>query len=254
MLSSRTLASLAQFLAIQETDVALVLLGKHGIRASVENGALLTTLNRNLAFSDKEKALPVLEEIARPGRDLRVRITPRYRYDERFNDLNRCLQLDGYLIENNSLVRLDPSMQDGHPLDDDLDRELKKSGLPETGAIVDKINASAESFRATPANYNACLNDVRVALETLASSIVRKLPGEKRTSLDLNKWGSVLSYLRTSGFITQEEERGLAGVYGFVSPGSHKPLGLSEEELARLGRLFALGMCWFLVKRYLGSQ
>src|SRR3990172_12252498 len=99
MLSSRTLASLAQFLAIQETDVALVLLGKHGIRASVENGALLTTLNRNLAFSDKEKALAVLEEIARTGGDLRVRITPRYRYDERFNDLNRCLQLDGYLIE-----------------------------------------------------------------------------------------------------------------------------------------------------------
>src|SRR5258708_20339968 len=104
MLNSRTLASLAQFLAIQETDVGLGLLGKDGIRLSVEDGALLTTLNRGLAFSDKEKVLAVLEEIARTGGDLRVRINPRYRYDERFNDLNRCLQLDGYLIENNRLL------------------------------------------------------------------------------------------------------------------------------------------------------
>ena len=64
------------------------------------------------------------------------------------------------------------------------------------------------------------------------------------------KWGSIIEYLRASGLITIEEERGLAGVFGFVSPGSHRPLGLSDQELARLGRSFASGMCWFLIKKY----
>jgi hypothetical protein len=64
------------------------------------------------------------------------------------------------------------------------------------------------------------------------------------------KWGSVLAYLRGSDFITEDEEKGLAGVFGFVSPGSHRSLGLSEMEMARLGRSFVLGMCWFLVRRF----
>jgi hypothetical protein len=51
-------------------------------------------------------------------------------------------------------------------------------------------------------------------------------------------------------FITNEEEKGLVGVYGFVSPGSHRPLGIPEEQMTRLGRSLALGMCWFLVKSY----
>ena len=51
----------------------------------------------------------------------------------------------------------------------------------------------------------------------------------------------------------REAERGLVGVFGFVSPGSHRPLGFSEAEFARLGRGFVAGMCWFLVKRFRAS-
>ncbi len=58
MVSSRTISSLAQFLDLQETDLVLVLCAKHGLHISVEHGALLTTLNRNLTFIDKpEKVL-----------------------------------------------------------------------------------------------------------------------------------------------------------------------------------------------------
>jgi hypothetical protein len=75
----------------------------------------------------------------------------------------------------------------------------------------------------------------------------------KDHNYNASKWGTVISYLRTAGLITLEEEKGLAGVYGFVSPGSHRPVGVSEEQMARLGRSLALGMCWFLLKRKLGS-
>ena len=84
----------------------------------------------------------------------------------------------------------------------------------------------------------------------MARSIAVTLQTGDTPSFDQTKWGSVIGFLRQVEFITQEEEKGLAGVYGFVSPGSHRPLGIPEEQMARLGRSLALGMCWFLVKSY----
>lgn len=99
-------------------------------------------------------------------------------------------------------------------------------------------------------NYNACLNDIRVALETLARAIAATRQADGTPPYDQTKWGLTINFLRQVEFITNEEEKGLVGVYGFVSPGSHRPLGISEEQMARLGRSLALGMCWFLVKSY----
>ena len=71
---------------------------------------------------------------------------------------------------------------------------------------------------------------------------------------DPAKWGSVLSFLKTRGEISQDEEVGLAGVYRFLSPGAHRPVGVSEEQLTRLGRTFALNMCWFLLHNHLARS
>lgn len=250
MIGSRTRHSLAQFLALHETDFVVVLVSKHGMRISVENGSVLFDLNNCLRSATDEHLLALVEEIARTSGDLRSRVNPKYRHDERFSDLCRCLQLDGYLLEAKTLVQTDPSISDAPPLDDDLLKELKASGLPAAEEIAGKINASSESFRSSPPNYNACLNDVRVALETLARAIAATQVKADSAPYENTKWGSVLTFLKLVEFITQEEEKGLAGVYGFVSPGSHRPIGISEEEMARLGRSLALGMCWFLVKCY----
>jgi hypothetical protein len=56
-----------------------------------------------------------------------------------------------------------------------------------------------------------------------------------------------------AGIITQEQERGLTGVYGFVSPGAHRPIGISEEQMTWLGRSLAMSMSWFLLKRHRGG-
>ena len=254
MIGSRTRHSLAQFLALQETDFIVVLLSKHGIRISVNNRSVLFDLNNCLQSASDEHLLALVQEIARTSGDLRFRVNPKYRYDERFSDLCRCLQLDGYLLEAKILTQTDPSISDAPPLDDDLLKELKTTGLSVADEIAAKINASSESFRSSPPNFNACLNDVRVALETLARSIAASQVRADTPSYDNSKWGSVLTFLKLVDFITQEEEKGLAGVYGFVSPGSHRPVGISEEEMARLGRSLALGMCWFLVKSYRASR
>ncbi len=250
MIGSRTRYSLAQFLELYEPALVVVLLGKHQMHSSVGHGSLLIDVLQSLRSAADEKILSLLEEVARTSGDLRARINPRYRHDERFSDLCRCLQLDGYVIENKKIMQTDPSIGDAPPLEDDLIEALKVSGLSETDAIAKKINDSSESFRSSPPNYNACLNDIRVALETLARAIAVTRQVTGAPPYDQTKWGSVVSFLRQVEFITQEEEKGLAGVYGFVSPGSHRPLGIPEEQMARLGRSLGLGMCWFLVKSY----
>jgi len=250
MIGKRTRYSLAQFLELYKPDFVVVLLGKHTLHSSVGDNNLLIDVLRSIRNATDDQVLSLLAEVARTNGDLRARINPKYRFDERFSDLCRCLQLDGYLIEGKEIRQTDPSISDASPLEDDLIDALKASGLTKVETITKKINDSSESFRTSPPNFNACLNDIRVALETLANAIAVTRQANGTPSYDQTKWGSTIGFLRQMEFITHEEEKGLAGVYGFVSPGSHRPLGISEEHMARLGRSLALGMCWFLVKTY----
>ena len=260
MIGTRTLRSLAQYLELQAGELIALLLEKHGLHAYEVSDAvqyrtgLLAPLVESLDAGSEPQLSSLLDEIARTSGDLRNRVSPRYRYDERFTDLQRCLQLDGYLFEGNNLIPVDPSIVGTPPVEDDLTRELAESGLPKSSEVVRKLNESAESFRASTPNYNASLNDARVSLQTLATDIADARLSSHPGTFEHSKWGSVIAYLHSTGFVTKEEERGLVGVFGFVSPGSHRPLGFSEAEFARLGRSFVAGMCWFLVKRFRAGE
>lgn len=250
MIGSRTRYSLAQYLELHEIHVVAVLLGKHQLPSSLGHDRTLVDILQSIRNASDDELLSLLEEVIRTSGDLRARIRPRYRHDERFSDLSRCLQLDGYVIEGTKLMQNDPSISDAPPLEDDLLKELRASGLADAATVAKKISDSSESFRSSPPNYNACLNDIRVALETLARSIASTRQAPNIQTYDQTKWGSIVNFLRQVEFITTEEEKGLVGVYGFVSPGSHRALGIPEEQMARLGRSLALGMCWFLIKSY----
>jgi len=250
MIGNRTRYSLAQFLELYDSSLVVTLLSKYGIRISITNGQEICDILDCIRGENEGLLLQVLDEIARTTGSLRSKINPKYIYDERLEDLVRCLQLDGYLLANKTFSQIDPSIGDGEPIEDDLIRELEDSGLTKSNEITQKINESSNSFRATSPNYNACLNDMRVALETLAASIAETQVTATSKSYEPNKWGAVIGFLKSVDFITAEEERGLVGVYGFVSPGSHRPLSMTEEQMARLGRSLALGICWFLVKVY----
>jgi hypothetical protein len=198
----------------------------------------------------------VLAEIAATQRDLRTRVNPKYRFDERLHDLAQCLLLDGYKLQDAKLVQIDPSIADAAPFEDELIAELQRSGAPHSQDIILKIQDSAQSFRSVPPDYNAALVNARIAMETLAADIAADVAACKRISATYNpsKWGEVLAFLRASGELTLEEEKGLAGVFGFLSPGAHRPVGIPEDQMTRLGRSFALNMCWFLLKNHLISK
>jgi hypothetical protein len=84
----------------------------------------------------------------------------------------------------------------------------------------------------------------------LARAIAEARQAKDPSTIDAKKWGQILSYLRSTGFIDERQEKALAGVYGFISDGAHRPAGFSDQEFARLGRTLALNFCYFLVKRW----
>lgn len=257
MIGQRTRYSLAQFLELQEPAVSIALLGKYGVEHLSPFPRLLLQrlLDPLRALDDRTLMLVLTEVIATPS-DLRARVSPKQRFDERLQDLTQCLLLDGYIVQERRLSQADPSIADAAPLEDDLILALQNSGAPRAQEIIAKIGGSAESFRAAPPDYNAALVNARVALETLAGDVAADVASRQPGPASYNpaKWGDVILFLRTSGEITLEEEKGLAGVFGFLSPGAHRPVGLPEDQMTRLGRSFALNMCWFLLKNHLARR
>ncbi len=257
MIGLRTRHSFAQFLELQEPAVSIVLLGKYGVaHLSLTSSQLLSQLNNIARGLDDQTIMLVLSEVVSTAGDLRSRVNPKYRFDERMHDLTQCLLLDGYAIESKKLIQTDPSVGEAAPVEDDLVEALRNCTAPQREDIISKINDSAQAFRATPPDFNAALVNVRVALETLAADVAADVAYyfPNPATYDPAKWGSVIEFLRKCDEITLEEERGLAGVFGFLSPGAHRPVGISQDQMTRLGRSFALNMCWFLLKNRLAKR
>ncbi|QUG93106.1 hypothetical protein GR140_30535 (plasmid) [Pseudomonas putida] len=250
MISQRTRYSLAQFLALQDTSVAIAILGKHDIHPTLYPAQLLMGLIHVVHDQSDRNLLLILQEIIATPSSLRANVSPKSVFDERMHDLVQCLLIDGYLVQDKRLLQTDPSISDTAPIEDDLIIALRDSGVPQREAIIEKINDSAEAFRSSPPDYNAALTNARVALEALAVDVAAEVASQPQTTgtYDPAKWGDVIRFLRTSGEVTVEEEKGLTGVFGFLSSGAHRPLGVPESQMARLGRTFALNMCWFLVQ------
>ncbi len=263
-LSRRSRLSLCQFLDLFDRDSLVVLFEKHGLRtdALLEQwgGTSVTAAVREAVLAaSAEQIGNILAEALRTDGTLRYQISPRYRFDERWNDLLLYLELDGYRRgydeykrETDTFVPTEPTIEDVQAVENDLAAELQQSGLPDAGDIARVIENSADAFLRS--DFNGCLGNARVALQTLATSIAQQRHANHPGSFDPSKWGQIATYLRVSAFITEHEEAGLTGVFSFTSPGSHTPVGFSEQEFARLGRSLALGFCYFLVKHFNADQ
>lgn len=260
-LSQRSKLSLCQFLTLFSRDDLVLLLGKYELarnqleKLELLGDSLAAALKNTVLRASASQLEGLVQELARTCYSMRISVSPRRCFDDRWNDLRRCLALDGYTKERDEydvgldrFVPIEPSIEGAGAVEDDLTRELRRSGLPDTEGIIQVLEGSASSFRS--GDFNGCLNNARVALETMAKSIAYQLPQNHPGSFDEARWGQVIAYLRTSGFITKQQEHGFTGVFGLISPGSHTPIGFNEEEFARLGRGLALSMSYFLVKQF----
>lgn len=248
IVTKRTKLSLCQLLDLFDQDFVYILLNKHDINT---RGYSQIEIGEALSEADQGSVSTLIDEAVSTNGDLRNRVSPRYRFDERWSDFGKCLSLDGFKIKEKEILRLEPVIDAGEPLEDDLTTELEASGLALTDEINRHIILSAESFRKSAPDYNACLSHARIALETIVRAIARTRGLDN--DQDSKAWGKSLSHIRADGFLTNKEENAIASTYTFVSDGAHIPIGFTEEEFVRFGRNLAISMCYFIIKKYNGS-
>lgn len=164
-------------------------------------------------------------------------------FDARFDDLAKCLLLDGYKIDtNNNLIQIEPQLEGVVAFEDELTSELDKSILSAQTKqnIKNLIENSANAFKQN--KCNDCLTNARMALETL----VRKITSEK---FNENKdWQGAIETLRNEEFLTEKERRLIKNTYSFISEACHN--FFTDEEYARYGRNLAMSMCYYIIKNY----
>ena len=87
MISQRTIYSFAQFLELQDVAVSIVLISKHGGHCSLTHGQLLLGLVNTLRNLEERMLMNILSETIATAGDLKSRVTPKYRFEERMGDL-----------------------------------------------------------------------------------------------------------------------------------------------------------------------
>lgn len=119
MTGTRTRHSLAQLLELQELVIPIALFSKYGVqRVSLGQGQLLYGLLNMVRDLGDGTLMHVLAEVVATQGDLRARVNPKYRFDERMHDLKQCLLLDGYAVQDARLVQIDPLIEGSAPLED----------------------------------------------------------------------------------------------------------------------------------------
>ena len=236
--STRTNISLSQFLELFEISLTNILFEKYSMDTDCRN---IQDIKESISSSNSLDSL--ISELISTKQDLKSRISPKYKFDERWNDFEKCLFLDGYKIENNILISIEPNIDGVIPLEDDFTIEINSSTFSKKEDVKRLINESAEAFKNS--DYNQCLSKSRIALETL----IRTIAIDKYSNTN-DTWGSALSNLKTNSFLTQIEEDLMAKTYSFVSNGSHIPLGFTNEEYARYGRNLLMSKCYYIIKKY----
>lgn len=235
--TNRTKISLVQLLDIFEKLKVKVLFEKYSINTDCRNIEEIkeAVLSNNIA--------QLMKELISTKQTFRNKVNPKYIFDERWNDFEKCLFLDGYKIEGNSLVLIEPSIDGVIAFEDELTNELIRSSFSKKREVEILINQSAEAFKNS--DFNECLSKVRIALET----IVRNIAIDKYSNSN-DTWGNALSKLKTESFITQKEEDLIGKIYSFISDGSHISLGFNQEEYARYSRNLAMSKCYYIIKKY----
>ena len=256
-LSQRSKLSLCQFLKLFPKGDLTLLLGKYewstdNLERLWDELSLTEALKEVIVQASDSQLQGLVQELTRTNQSMRTGVSPKYHFEQRWRELCLSLKLDGYIEERNEygtepsrFVPIEPIIEGADPVEDDLSKELRLSQLPDTEEIIQCLDRSADTFRDN--DFNGCLVNARVALQTLATSIARESLQTHSREINVEKWGEVIGYLRTSGFINGQQESGLTGVFTFISPGSHRRIW--EEEFARLGRSLAVTICYFLAKQ-----
>ncbi len=244
--SHQTKGAIAQVLSIITPDAGATFVYKHLGVSKVPS--ILSLLDS----APPEALKAMLSELLTSNKILYSAAPVKHVFTSGVADLARWALHDGWIVENDTLVRITPAAEEATGIRDKFLQDIRSSGLDGDRAIESAVETSSKSFVATPPDFNDSTTKVRIALETMARraarAIAKKTHGDYRD--ESGSWGKALAFLRSTGVIEQKEEEILARVYTFISPGAHIPKGVTAEEWARLARTFGLSSAYFLLRKY----
>lgn len=260
IISEQTKISLSQFLDLFAVKNVYMLFRKHNISVryldkeferhqTVDGDFDLLQINHSLMKAIPSSMETLIDEVVRTQGVLRAEISPKCIFDERWSDFNKWLFLDGFVIENKEIIRLEPLIESSTPVADDLTKELKISFL-ESSDTINHIKLSAEAFTKPTPDYNSCLVHSRIALDTLVKAIAENMDLNLESVTDSKKWGKSLHHLNAKGLINSKEEDVISSIYTVISDGAHKTLGITEKDYARFGRNLVISICYFIIKKF----
>jgi hypothetical protein len=238
-ITNRTKISLSQLLNLVDYSYTNVLFEKHNIDEFCQNIEEL----KDILLTNQEKVIPLLFEVIRTKQTLKNMVTSKTSFNQQWEDLNKCLLLDGYKINNDEIITIEPSIEGVIVIEDDLTKEISESSLSKKDDIIRLINESANAFQKVIPDYNECLSKARISLETMVRNKV-----ENDNNIN-ESWGRSLNQLKLNGFLTIQEEQSISATYTFVSDGSHIPLGFTAEEYSRYGRNLIMTVCYYIIKK-----
>ena len=145
--------------------------------------------------------------------------------------IERWLFHDGLSVNDGRRVARVPTVEAATGIRDRLLEELAASGLDADRALDRALNEAAEAFRSQPPDFNESTTKVRIALETIARRAAPTIAAHRVIPAPGETWGAALGFLRmTAQLMTVQEVRAVSAVYTLISPGAHRPVGLTDEE------------------------
>lgn len=242
-------AAAAQALGALSNDAAQTLLYKHLGAGNLDPGMM--GFVAVMTGSADEAVGSLIAELVEQQNQLRHNAPTRHVFDTRVRDLARWLFHDGLSVNDGHLVALAAAVEEATGVRDLLLDELAASDLDADRSLARAVNEAAQAFRAEPPDFNESTTKVRIALETVARRAAPAIAAHRNIPPPADTWGAALAFFRlAAGLLTVQEEQALSAVYTLISPGAHRPTGLTDEEWARLARTLALSATFFLIRKY----
>lgn len=200
---TRTLAALAQLLSSLRHDAVPVMLAKCGIDSWHLDGQ--EVLLARLQASSSEALLELMTELCARKRSARADAPTKYVFDDRYAELQRCLNLDGWVMRDDALLRELPSSKDLVELRDELDNYLRDSPLDANGEIRRALESSARAFSDVPPDFNASTTHMRIALETCVRRCALAASERLHIAPPEDRWGAAVAYLGSHGILSKAD-------------------------------------------------
>lgn len=175
------------------------------------------------------------------------------KYGQVVNELERCLELDGYSFVNGRLLTPESDILDVAETSGVLETLYADLGLDNREVAFHCLKRSEEHWLGE--KWDDCISNARRFLEGVLQEVAaahsKRKTGAQLLAKVYERPVEVREYLEREGLLETKEKKALAEVYGLLSnTGSHPYI--AQKDQARLLRQQALILSQFVMLRYQG--